>query len=229
MWPFDRWWRRDAAFPPPKQTDVEDPWTRPDVVAQLEDHAKKTGSRFDAAALDGFKNELTGIGDFMRDKTMGGKSSGLDFVLQFLPSASAEQRWRGSDLGARIVETVPDEMTREGWRINIQPSDDDDEPKTDAFPPGGDAAGMPPAQTRPPPPPVPLEADDAGAEIVEGLEKVMEEIGASDALRTALAFARAYGGGAILLGLDDGEDDLTQPLDEERIDEVKFLTPLMGG
>lgn len=179
--------------------------------------------------LDAFKNELTGVGDFLRDKTLGGKLGGPDFVLNLISRTAARDRWRGSDLGARIVETVPDEMTREGWDIEIQPSDEDKPAnKADAFPNSDPAmaAGLPPAT---PQGPKPIEIDDEWIKVTEELDGILEEMGADSAVAEALCYERAYGGAAILLGADDGQEDLAMPLDEERIEEVRHLTPLSGG
>jgi phage-related protein (TIGR01555 family) len=165
----------------------------------------------DAEHLDAFKNEITGLGDFTRDKVYGGKENGPDFVLRLMTGPEAEARWRGSDLGHRIIETIPDEMVREGWTITIQPSDDDKEPvrgdarrRGDDFPfqQQGAALGMPPL---PPEPTMELpEVDDESQQIIEELDGKLEELNASTELWQALCYRRAYGGAGILLGVDDG-------------------------
>jgi phage-related protein (TIGR01555 family) len=80
----------------------------------------------DQARLDAFINEMTGVGDFNRDKTMGGQPDGVLRVnLRFLSGAACRDRWRGTDLGSRIVEQIPSEMTREGYELTVQPTEDD--------------------------------------------------------------------------------------------------------
>jgi phage-related protein (TIGR01555 family) len=63
--------------------------------------------------LDGWANILTGFGT-SRDKRRGA-------TLDVEPLSHEEQRalWRGDDIAARIVETVPAEMFREGYEIKF--------------------------------------------------------------------------------------------------------------
>lgn len=175
------------------------------------------------ARLDGFSNALTGIGDPNRDKVMGGSQGGPCFIANFLTGWEVENRWRGSDLGAKIVETLPGEMTREGWGVRIQPTEGEDE-------------------------------DDA-QQIIEELTRGDEELDVNGAVRIALEYENAYGGGAVLIGVDDGKtvnkpirldartahllgeemigsDDgrnLTTPIDERSIRTIHHLTPFRGG
>lgn len=179
-------------------------------------------------ALDGYVNFLTGLGDFNRDKTLGGQRGGPNFCVDLMSGYDAENRWRGSDLGGRIVETIPDEMTREGFEIQVQPSDDDeDDERDDAFP--ATQPGMPMLPSAPADKPKPLEIDDEGIEIAEEVDDALELLGADEAFWYGLAYERCYGGGAILLGVDDGGQSLEQPLDEERVGSVNHLTPFWGG
>lgn len=267
---------RDRAdgYEPDRPAPV-DPWAQPEVRAELE--ARASRSRLDSIAMDGFKNELTGIGDFSRDKALGGRRGGLSFEVNFISHVAAEDRWRGSDLGGRLIETVPDEMTREGWDVSVQPSDEDEEPdpketkdawlaacvqdrslaagrweqiadhwrrrdqrdfadaigriahrwRTDEFPAGG-----PPPDLMAPPAPAglkPVEVDDEGAEIAEAVDGKLEELDALQVIWEALAYERAYGGAAILIGAQDGSEDLSKPLDEDRVEDVTHLTAFSGG
>jgi phage-related protein (TIGR01555 family) len=77
--------------------------------------------------------------------------------------------------------------------------------------------------------PKPLDIDDEGIEIAEELDGVLETLGADAAFWQALCYQRAYGGGAILIGADDGMKDLAKPLDEKRIKSVDWLNVLSGG
>lgn len=167
-----------------------------------------------AENLDGFRNELTGIGDPLRDKTL---AFSVDVTL--LSNYEAEQRWRGTDLGARLIEKVPRAMTRKGWDISIQPGEDD------ARADEGELPGAAPARRAGPLP----DQDNTGATQAEALEAKLRELGASRAFYQALCYVRAYGGGAILIGADDGEQDLTRTLREDQIREVRHLTTFAGG
>lgn len=238
-----------ATDQPPALLEAGDPWKKPAVREAIQQRVD-SGDRFDDDFFDDYVNPYTGLGDWTQDKMYGGQQGGAGFTVQFISAIGAENRWRGSDLGARIVETIPDEMTREGWEVSVQPSDDDgqqedepedtggvigdkpDAPKTDAFgqPPGGAAAAMGAAQFGLPPkkpdlPPM----DDEGAEIAEAVEAALEELDVVGAVKEALDYERAYGGGAILIGADDGSRDLAKPLNEENITEIKWLNVLQGG
>lgn len=245
----------------PKPIENVDPWGTPEARAQMAKRAGRAGmARWDALNMDGWVNTVTGIGDFSRDKTLGGQSGGPDFQVNLLTNVIAEQRWRGSDLGKRIVETIPDEMTREGFDVELQPDDEDDdkqdalerilrgseyesqlraywraraEGRTDALPPqfGGAQPGTSPsgasisgAGARP----MPLEIDEEAPEMSEAVAARLEELRVEDVFWEALCYERAYGGGAILLGTDDDED-LAEPLDEERVGSVNHLTAFAGG
>ena len=63
---------------------------------------------------DGWENTLTGLGQLGRDKTLG-----ASFAPDLLSQEESEQLWRGDDIVARIVETVPNEMLREGFEVVI--------------------------------------------------------------------------------------------------------------
>jgi phage-related protein (TIGR01555 family) len=213
-----------------RDAPATDPWRDPAIVEQIEKRA-----RMDAENVDGFRNELTGIGHYLRDKTMGGRNGPMLFDVATLTYRECGDRWRGSDLGQRIVETIPDEMTREGWEIAIQPDEDEKKnEKSDAFgapskkPPTG---GIQPAlESTLPQPKAPLvEPDQEGTEIAEELESILEDLCASDRLWEALCYERGFGGGAILIGADDGMEDLSQPLEEDSITEVRHLTSFRGG
>lgn len=68
-----------------------------------------------APRVDGWENANTGIGILGRDKRAGG-----NFFVDTIPQEYAETVWRSSDLAARIVETLPNEMLREGYELEIQ-------------------------------------------------------------------------------------------------------------
>lgn len=67
------------------------------------------------ARTDGWQNAMTGFGVFGRDKTV----TGTSFVPELVAQETAEQLWRGDDIIARIVETVPNEMLREGFEVIV--------------------------------------------------------------------------------------------------------------
>ncbi len=214
------------------------PTDRVDGYAVLPNEALESPSMLTKAVQDGYTNLITGIGDYTRDKTYGGQQSGPAFLPRFLTGPQCEDRWRGSDLGGRIIETIPNEMTREGWEITIQPDDatdvDDLSPEQKILQNMDDfGGGAPPAALGIPAPPHQPGAlpdiDDESSRIVEALELEQRDLGARHAIREALCYERAFGGGAVFLGVDDGNMDLTTPLDLDRIRSVKHLTAYQGG
>ena len=68
---------------------------------------------------DGWENASTGIGILGRDKRLGST-----FAAEPVSQEYAEEVWRGDDLFARIVETLPNEMLRAGHCVKV--SDDKD-------------------------------------------------------------------------------------------------------
>lgn len=70
-----------------------------------------------ATRKDGWENVLTGLGVDGKDKRKGTRFSSYALNLH-----AAEALWREDDLAARIVETLPNEMTREGFEF-IAPED----------------------------------------------------------------------------------------------------------
>lgn len=207
---------------------------------------RRKATAFDRAnRADGYVNQYTGIGDYNKDRMLGGRLGGmLDFVVREFTQADAEARWRGSDLGCRLIEAIPDEMTREGWELAVQPAEDEkakpevgkkpkpgDKPKKPAR---EDAFGAPDPMAalmgEAPKNPKPIEpADDGPQQICEDVEAKMEELCAAEAVTRALQYERAYGGAVILLGIDDGVGDLTKPLDEENIKTLDWLNVFGGG
>jgi len=122
---------------------------------------------------------LTGLGDAMRDKRESAK-----LVLDLMPYEALSVFYRTGDLAARIVDLVPEEMTREGWDIRI-PGDEDTSEKL-------------------------------GAQL--------DDLCASERFLEASKLKRLYGGGAVLIGVNDGTADLSRPVNEKAIRSVDFLT-----
>lgn len=58
----------------------------------------------------------------------------------------------------------------------------------------------------------------------EAIETVLKNLQASSRFYDALCYERAYGGGAILVGANDGAKDLREPLNEQRLQSVDYLT-----
>lgn len=208
--------RSDAVTP---ARNTGEPWENLENLQALTDVVK----------LDGYQNRLTGIGDPGRDKTYGGRWNGPEFVNQFFTGWEAQERWRGSDLGGRIIETIPREMIRKGWTILVQPDPDD---VSDAKTAGGKIDAFPMSDpTKAPshkPGELPETSDDNTA-LVEALVKQQEHLGLSHELDLALCYERNYGGAGILLGVDDGAESLVSPLDWTKVRKINHITTFRGG
>ncbi len=67
--------------------------------------------------------------------------------------------------------------------------------------------------------------EDEGERVQEILDK-LDVLGAKSYMKQALCYERFYGGAAILLGVNDGQKDLTQPLNFDKVRSIDWLTPL---
>jgi uncharacterized protein len=66
------------------------------------------------APVDGWSNVLTGLGTTTRDKRLG-----ATYCVNEIDQNTAEGIWRGDDIAGRIVETVPNEMLRQGFEVQV--------------------------------------------------------------------------------------------------------------
>lgn len=130
---------------------------------------------------DNLVNLITGLGVVGKDKR-------LSTTHETRPVSweEAEDKWRGNDLAARIIETIPNEMMRQGFEFH----------------------------------------DESDKDLEEFVCDRWDELGIYEALWDALAYQRAYGGGAILLGANDGATDLKEPLDLSRVRSFDWVTTL---
>lgn len=177
---------------------------------------------------DGWTSALTGMGTISRDKRQSNA-----FQLMRLTRVQAEQIWRGDDMAGRIVETRPKEMLRQGYEVKIAAEEEPDELPDDEgdFPPEARGDAFPPfgggGPTAPEKPPGVIQQSDSGArEQAEAISAKLVELGVDARMQEALMYKAAYGGGAILLGVDDGVTDLRLPLREESIKTFAWVNVL---
>lgn len=130
---------------------------------------------------DGWMNVLTGLGLATRDKRLSSS-----FQSEFLSRDELEELYRGDDMAARIVDTLPDEMLREGFEVVIENDKD---------------------------------ASEATMALIDDLSIV-------ESIHAALRWARCFGGSGVLLGVDDAEKDLSQPLNLNSIRSFSWVLPL---
>ncbi len=194
--------------------------------------------------LDGWQNAATGLGIAGKDKSVS-----TDFSLDVVAAEDAQQIWRGDPIGARIVEVLPNECVRQGFELSIG---DQEPPET--FKPPEPALTTPPVPGAKQPParkPAPrgdgwqgkkhpsafarrvrsaitygrLDAGESQP-LTDSISKKLKDLGAISAIREAMCYERAGGGGAILLGANDFTTDLRIPLDIKKVRSLDYLTPL---
>ena len=124
------------------------------------------------------------------------KRQSTGFVADLVTAEEATDLWRGDDLAARAIETWPNEMLRQGFEFRVQ-SDAAEEAATDS--------------------------DDA-RDLQEKVHALWEDLELDEVLWQALAWERAGGGSAILIGANDQQANLEEPLNIDRVASVDWLT-----
>lgn len=171
---------------------------------------------------DGWTSLLSGFGTSMYDKR-----ESFGFTPDIVTWDSARNIWRGDDLAARIIETFPGEMIREGAEFCVtdekgntgedeRPAEKPGEVKPKPLPKRTDWYGTRLANR----------LDSKSKDLAERVASKWDELGMWKALYDALCYERAYGGGAILVGANDGSEDLSLPLNTQSVRSIDFLTAL---
>ncbi len=169
-----------------------------------------------AYRADGWFNAFTALGVAGADKR-----KAADFYARRISEFEAEEVWRGDDIIARIVETLPRVMFRNGFDVSVSdetPSKPADPPKTEK----GELSRLDRARRD--------KLDQV--EWKKGLAKKLSELKVVSTYIEAMDKARAFGGSAILLGVDENGrrfEDATrfeEPLDLRRVKDVRWLTVL---
>jgi phage-related protein (TIGR01555 family) len=195
--------------------------------------------------LDGWANFLSGLGDAKFDKRLSNR-----MCVTPVTSIEAQAIYRGSDMGARLVELRVKEMWRPGFEIIVkdlkaEPTDKDldvslqppVDPKavgslnryggmrTDAKEWDWKHKRWSRASK--------LRMDEAYAETTDDCTKLakramrkFKKLKGKARFKEAQHYANAYGGGAILIGARDGQDDWSKPLLRDKVTSVDFLTSL---
>lgn len=155
---------------------------------------------------DGWGNVYTKLGDRLRDKRFG---ASLDaFSFERITDEDAETIWRGDPLGARVVEIPPGMMLRNGFKVRVadlEPTDPNRQPYAEVL----DS----------------LDELDEHRELEEAIKNTCDELGIVGTMIEALEWERAYGGCALLLGADDGQRDLSKPINLKTLRAIRYLIP----
>jgi len=186
-----------------------------------------------ASRTDGFSNLLTKVGDRYRDK-----SKAVSFSRDYVDEISAEEIWLGDDMAARVIELPPKVQLQHGFRVAIselEPKEDteasyvekldlaEDEPmESDEEDPAEadddvEEMGLPDADEE--------EENAEEKEAEERTKAILDELDATATFIEARQWSRAYGGSAILLGVDDGQD-FAKPVKEDSIKAVRWMVVL---
>lgn len=129
--------------------------------------------------------------------------------VRWVNEQMAEEIYRGSSAAARAVEVPMWIQLGNGFRALVQSL----EASTDQ---GVEVEQVDEIDTSP--------SDEAGA--AAGMNNWLDELNAAAVFMEAGNWERAYGGAAILLGADDGQTDLTQPLRVETLRAIRYLVTL---
>lgn len=184
-----------------------------------------------AARTDGFANLLTKVGDRYRDK-----SKAVSFSRDVIDEISAEEIWLGDDMAARVIEIPPKVQLQHGFKVAISDLDpkeatpyvekldlmESDPSETDESDP--EEADDDVEETGLPDP----DEQEENAEEKEAEERthaILDELDATTTFIEARQWSRAYGGSAMLLGVDDGQK-FDKPVKEDAIKAVRWLVVL---
>lgn len=140
---------------------------------------RATGGVFDRLAqmrMDAWYNGVTGFGT-ARDKT----TYGQVVANAYLTDVELASLYHHSDMAARMVDIVPDQVFRKGFEIRTEDT----------------------------------ELDNIIAE-------KMDDLCAERRLADGMRWGRCFGGGAVLVGADDGQD-ASKPLVPERASDIRYL------
>jgi hypothetical protein len=159
-----------------------------------------------------------------------GYDKGLTYRIRHSPVSEheAEMAWRGDDMAARIIESLPGDMFREGFEVSVQDVEETpdkqaiDEPDAKAITKDSRHTDLSSVVFVPE-----LEEHKVNAkQAEEAINALVDELEIVSKFREALEFSRAYGGGALLMGIRDGTNNLARPLNEENIESVEWLSVL---
>lgn len=164
----------------------------------------------------------------------------------FYPEQLSEQAlralWQGEELAAKIIELPVETMLRGGFSVNIKEPLDNEESLTTKGPEGYEEEEpeespkkaarpmredqFPFAEPAPKAPPKPIKGENAETKKQEdALRKQIAELEVLGAVQKALNYARAFGGGGLLLGIDDGQD-MAKPVNEAKIKRILYVNAL---
>ncbi len=204
-------------FPPGVSGNPLGRQPRADAGVPVDTHEFPSGIRW-----DGWQSVLTGLGTAMFDKRLDAQ-----FVVEPVSDEEAQSIYRGDDCGARLVDLWPQHMLREGFELCIaELTAEKVKEATDKAPPTTrqDARRRARYDSK-----ERLRLDASAAKAKDLSERAMKKfaaLGGRERFKEAIAYSRAYGGGAILIGAVDSSKDWSKPLNLDTVRDLKFLTSL---
>lgn len=183
----------------------------------------------DGDRFDGWTSLLSGLGTLSRDKR-----ESMYFQPDLIDWDTALNIYRGDPLAARIIETKPNELVREGYDLCITDEEDttEDTRPEEEKPDQVDVLKRGKVERE-----VLEQRKLFGGKVTPGLAKVgkdlqeavenkWEKLELLQVIHEALCYEAAYGGAAILIGANDGSTSLEAPLVVKNVRSVDFLTAL---
>ena len=143
--------------------------------------------------LDGWENELTGLGTKGRDKQKSlrfRRPQDLTFDWLMLQSL-----YHFDPLSRRIVDVWPKNMFKSGWDLNV--------------------AGGSPLKSQ--------DKNAVEASQIAEVEARVEELDGLDQMLQGEIWGNLYGGALALIGANDGVTDLSKPLQEDSIKSIDYI------
>lgn len=138
---------------------------------------------YETIRLDGWQNSTTGLGMPGFDKTINNT-----FVTDIFSRNQLVELWRGDDICARVIETLPKEAFKKGYELNI--------------------------------------ADEGEyGDLKDQVEQAIDDLELNEAFMQTLMMERGFGGAALLIGANDGQD-MSMPLNMDTIMDLHYVTPL---
>lgn len=143
--------------------------------------------------LDGWENVITGLGT-ARDKRTGTRMK----VTPFSASRDKfDEMYHGDDTSATIADLPAKEMVRKWITLQVDDSAENDS----------------------------LRAGDVNDKMLTAKQVMqkLDDLKAKSKIARALIWARVHGGSLVFMGVDDGVEDLTEPLNPDNMKSVEFL------
>jgi phage-related protein (TIGR01555 family) len=162
--------------------------------------------------FDGWVNVLTGMGG-QNDKRM----AALMRRGRILSDAECSDMYHFDDLAKLICEILPETAMAPGFELIVNDDSELDESEGEAPP---DAKKKPKAK-----PKDARKTQTRNADLETAVAARFQELEVWQKLADAAVWGRCFGGGGLLIGANDGQD-VSMPLDLERVKSIDYIVPV---